>query len=154
MNVIDRLPKKLQGEARELLTKIPYAPTKAEAKKRRDEFALRFSRHHPDAVETLEKDWDQLVAFYDFPKEHWKHLRTTNVVESPFASVRLRTGAAKRFKKVPNATILIWKVLMLAERRFRRLDAPELLADVYEGRTFTDGNVMKSIRKQDKRVAA
>ncbi len=58
-------------------------------------------------------------------EEHWKHLRTTNVVESPFASVRLRTGAAKRFKTGPNATGLIWKVLILAERRFRRLDAPE-----------------------------
>ncbi len=138
-----------------MLTKIPYAPTRAEAKRRRDEFALRFRRNHADAVETLEKDWDQLVAFYDFPKEHWKHLRTTNVVESPFASVRLRTGAAKRFKKVPNATVLIWKVLMIAERRFRRLDAPELLADVYDGRTFTDGKaVVKSIRKQEKKAAA
>ena len=155
VNVLDKLPKKLQGEASEMLTKIPYAPTKAEAKKRRDEFALRFRRHHPETVENLEKDWDQLVTFYDFPKEHWKHLRTTNVVESPFASVRLRTGAAKRFKKVPNATVLIWKVLMLAERRFRRLDAPELLADVYDGRMFTDGKaVVKSIRKQDKKAAA
>jgi transposase-like protein len=155
VNVIDKLPKKLQGEASEMLTKIPYAATKVEAKKRRDEFALRFRRHHPEAVETLEKDWDQLVAFYDFPKEHWKHLRTTNVVESPFASVRLRTAAAKRFKKVPNATVLIWKVLILAERRFRRLDAPELLADVYDGRMFTDGKaVVKSIKKQEKKAAA
>ena len=155
VNVLDKLPKKLQGEASEMLTKIPYAPTKSEARKRRDEFTLRFRRHHPEAVENLEKDWDQLVAFYAFPQEHWKHLRTTNVVESPFASVRLRTGAAKRFKKVPNATVLIWKVLMLAERRFRRLDAPELLADVYDGRTFTDGKaVVKSIRKQEKKVAA
>jgi transposase-like protein len=155
VNVLDKLPKKVQGEASEMLTKIPYAPTKAEAKKRRDEFALRFRRHHPEAFENLEKDWDQLVAFYDFPKEHWKHLRTTNVVESPFASVRLRTGAAKRFKKVPNATALIWKVLMLAERRFRRLDAPELLADVYDGRLFNDGKaVVKSIRKQEKKAAA
>jgi putative transposase len=155
VNVIDKLPKKLQGEASEMLTKIPYASTRAEAKKRRDEFALRFRRHHPEAVETLEKDWDQLVAFYDFPKEHWKHLRTTNVVESPFASVRLRTSAAKRFKKVPNATVLIWKVLMLAERRFRRLDAPELLADVYDGRLFTDGEAMvKSIRKHEKKAVA
>ncbi|MBI2851558.1 MAG: hypothetical protein HYX84_00425 [Chloroflexi bacterium] len=58
-------------------------------------------------------------------KEHWKHLRTTNVVESPFAALRLRTDAAKRYKKVENATVVLWKMLMLAERRFRRLDAPE-----------------------------
>lgn len=151
VNVIDKVPKKLQGEASEMLTKIPYAPTRADAKKRRDEFALRFRRHHPEAVETLEKDWDQLVAFYDFPKKHWKHLRTTNVVESPFASVRLRTGAAKRFKKVPNATVLIWKVLMLAERRFRRLDAPELLADVYDGRVLPTGRPSRSRARRRRR---
>jgi transposase-like protein len=127
----------------------------SEAKRRRDEFAVRFRRNNSEAVACLDDDWDRLVAFYDFPKEHWKHLRTTNVVESPFASVRLRTGAAKRFKKVPNATVLIWKVLMLAERRFRRLDAAELLADVYDGRTFVEGTaVAKSIRNIDKRRVA
>ena len=70
---------------------------------------------------------------HQFPKEHWKHLRTTNVVESPFAALRLRTNAAKRYKKVENATGVIWKMLMLAERRFRRLDAPEKLMQVYLG---------------------
>ena len=80
-----------------------------------------------------------LTAFYDFPAEHWKHLRTSNVVESPFASLRLRTDAARRFKNVDNATMLIWKVLRVAESRWRKLDAPELLKDVYEGRMFIDG---------------
>ncbi len=149
VNVLDKLPKKLQGEASTLLGAIPYSPTRAEARKRRDEFALRYRRHHADAVDVLEKDWDQLVAFYDFPKEHWKHLRTTNVVESPFATVRLRTSAAKRFKKVPNATVLIWKVLRIAESRFRRLDTPELLADVYDGRKFIDGKaVAKTVNRR------
>ena len=67
------------------------------------------NRTRPQAVAILEKNWDRMVAFYDFPKEHWKHLRTSNVVESPFAAVRLRTDAAKRFKKVANATALIWR---------------------------------------------
>ena len=71
-----------------------------------------------------------MVNFYAFPKQHWKHLRKTNVIESPFATVRLRTGAAKRYKKVENATAVIWKVLRIAERSFRRLNAPELLPDV------------------------
>ncbi len=62
-------------------------------------------------VERLADDWERLVTFYQFPREHWPHLRTTNVVESPFATVRLRTTAAKRFKKVENATALIWKML-------------------------------------------
>ncbi len=80
-----------------------------------------------------------MVAFYDFPEAHWKHLRTTSVVESPFAGVRLGTSAAKRFKKVERATALIWKFLTVAEERFRKLDAPHLLSGVYDGRTFRDG---------------
>jgi len=73
------------------------------------------------------------VTFYQFPRAHWKHLRTTNPIESPFASVRLRTSAAKRYKKVENATAVIRKTLLIAERSFQRLDAPELLADVATG---------------------
>ena len=80
-----------------------------------------------------------MVTFYRFPQEHWGHLRTTNPVESPFAALRLRTVAAKRFKKVENATAVIWKLLLLAERRFRRLNAPELLAEVWQGVQFVDG---------------
>ena len=87
----------------------------------------------------LEEDWERLVTFYAFPKEHWKHLRTTNVVESPFAVVRLRTAAAKRFKKVENATAIIWKTLLVAEQSFRRLDAPERLPEVAEGVVYVDG---------------
>lgn len=67
-----------------------------------------------------------MVTFYDFPDKHWSHLRTTNVVESPLAVLRLRTDAAKRFKRVDRATAVIWKKLMVAESKFRRLKAPEL----------------------------
>ncbi|ATB47581.1 IS256 family transposase [Corallococcus macrosporus] len=150
-NVLDKLPKKLQPEARQKLCAIPYAKSQAEAEKLRDGFKKRYGRWHPKAAEALESDWERLVAFYAFPQAHWKHLRTTNVVESPFASVRLRTDAAKRFKKVQNATALIWKVLLVAEKKFRRLDAPELLADVFEGRKFVDG---KPVRKTVVRDAA
>ena len=82
---------------------------------------------------------------------NWKHLRTTNVVESPFAAVRLRTTAAKRFKRVESATALIWKLLLVAEKRFRRLDAPHLLKDVFEGRKFEDG---KPVSTQQRKNAA
>jgi len=80
-----------------------------------------------------------MVTFYQFPKEHRKHLRTTNPVESPFAALRLRTDAAKRYKKVANATTVIWKMLLLAEQRFRRLDAPERMKQVYLGVQFQNG---------------
>ena len=79
------------------------------------------------------------MTLYAFPLEHWKHLRTTNVVESPFAAVRLRTAAAKRFKKVDNATPAIWKTLLVAEQSFRRLDSPELVPEVAEGVVYVNG---------------
>jgi putative transposase len=139
VNVLDTLPRKMQSQARELLCRIPYASTRQEAEQLREEFRSRYGQQHPKAVETLERDWERLVAFYGFPKEHWKHLRTTNPVESPFAAVRLRTAAGKRYKKVANATALIWRVLLVAERAFRRLDHPELLAEVAAGTTYVDG---------------
>ncbi len=140
LNVLDQLPRKLQGQAKELLCGLPYAESRQECEQLKVQFTRRFAAQYPKAVEVLERDWERMVSFYGFPKEHWKHLRTTNVVESPFSSVRLRTNAARRYKNVSNATALIWKVLMVAQKRFRRLDAPHLLADVYEGVRFMDGN--------------
>ena len=154
VNVLDALPKKLQAEARELLCRIPYATTRREAEKLRDEFRSRYEQQHSKAVETLERDWERLVAFYAFPQAHWKHLRTTNPVESPFAAVRLRTAAGKRYKKVANATALIWRVLLVAERSFRRLDHPELLPEVAEGATYEDGVRIVQAEQTTVRAAA
>ena len=151
VNVLDQLPKKVRAMAGEMLCTIPYAPSRAEALKRRQRFVKAFRRTHPKAVAILEKDWERMVAFYDFPKEHWKHLRTTNVVESPFAAVRLRTNAAKRFKKTQNATAMIWRLLLVAEKRFRKIDAPHRAAEVYRGLVFEDG---VRITKSNQRAAA
>jgi transposase-like protein len=147
VNVLDKLPKKQQSEAKALLSKIPHASTRKEAEELRGQFRSRFGPDQPKAVETLERDWERMVAFYNFPKEHWKHLRTTNPVESPFAAVRLRTAAGKRYKKVANATALIWRVLLVVEKAFRRLDSPELLAEVAEGVAYEDG--VRVVREQD-----
>jgi transposase-like protein len=138
-NVLDRLPRRLQPEARETLPGIPYAETRQEAERLRDTFVERYGADHPAAAETSLRDGERRVTFYDFPQEHWKHLRTTNPVESPFAAVRLRTNAGKRYKKVANATALIWRLQMVAERTFRRLDHPELLPEVALGVRFEDG---------------
>jgi transposase-like protein len=134
VNVLDKLPKKAQPQAKRRLQDIAYAESRQEAGEKRDLF-LDWCRKegYRGAGDTLVRDWERMVTFYQFPKEHWKHLRTTNVVESPFAALRLRTDAAKRYRKVENATTVIWKMLMLAERRFRRLDAPEKLMQVYLG---------------------
>jgi len=139
VNVLDKLPKRVQPQARALLREIPYAPSRAEAEQRRDAFVRRYRDRYADAVNCLMADWERMASFYAFPEEHWKHLRTTNVVESPFAAIRLRTNAAKRFKKATSATALIWKTLMLAEKRFRKLNAPGLMNRVYQGEKFEDG---------------
>jgi transposase-like protein len=137
--VLDAIPKKSQAEARTLLCAMPYADTQAACEALRAQFDKRYRPLAPKAVERLGDAWERLVTFYQFPREHWRHLRTTNVVESPFAAVRLRTTAAQRFKKVDAATAMIWKVLQVAETTFRRLNAPELLPGVYAGAKYVDG---------------
>lgn len=149
INVLDKLPKKLQGQAKLLLRSIPYAECRAEAERLKKKFEAWCTRHDlPDAARTLGRDWERMLTFFDFPKPHWKHLRTTNPVESPFAALRLRTDAARRFKRVDNATAVIWKLLLLAESRFRRLDAPELLKDVVQEARFVDGVKIKTIPQE------
>jgi putative transposase len=138
-NVLDALPKKHQAEARTLLCALPYAETQAACEALRAEFTTRYRKLAPKAVERLADNWQRLVTFYQFPREHWPHLRTTNIVESPFATVRLRITAAKRFKKVENATALIWKILQVAESTFRKLKGAELLPAVYAGAQYGDG---------------
>lgn len=144
VNVLDKLPRKAQVEAKGRLQKIAYSQSLKEAEEQRDQFLKWCQKgNYPRAAATLERDWHRMVTFYNFPKEHWRHLRTTNPVESPFAGLRLRTDAAKRYKKVDNATAVIWKMLLLAEQRFRRLDAPERLKEVFLGVQFQDGIEVK-----------
>ncbi len=153
VNILDKLPLKEQAAARSLLTKIPYAETRDEAERQKRAFqAWATKRGHAEVGRALDRDWERMMTFYQFPREHWKHLRTSNPVESPFAAVRLRTAAAKRFKKVANATAVIWKTLLLAEKTFRRLDAPELLADVASGAVYVNG--VRAVNQREKKVAA
>jgi putative transposase len=140
LNVLDKLPKKTQARAKIMLRAVAYAGTREEAERLKRVFqSWCHAQGYSGAAHLLEQDWDRMVTFYRFPKDHWIHLRTTNVVESPFAALRLRTDAAKRFKKVENATAVIFKMLLIAEKRFRRLHAPELLQDVYLGVKFING---------------
>lgn len=152
MNVLDNLPRKIQPEAKEYLRRMAYAKTRAECERWRREFKKVFGSNYPKACETLDRDWERMITFYEFPKEHWRHIRTTNIIESPLAAVRLRTYVARRYKKVKNATALVWKVLMVIEKRFRKLDAPHLLEDVYNGVKFVDGK--KETRKTSEDAAA
>jgi transposase-like protein len=120
LNVLDRIPRRLLAAAKPLLTKIPYAESRGEAERAKTIFRRWCLAHGcGEAAAVLERGWERMLTFYSFPKQHWLHLRTTNPIESPFAALRLRTDAAKRFKKVPNATAAIWKLLMVAEKTFR-----------------------------------
>lgn len=149
VNVLDAMPKKVQPEARTLLTAMPYAETQSACERLRAQFSQRYRTLAPKAVDRLAHDWERLVTFYQFPREHWRHLRTTNVVESPFAAVRLRTTAGKRYKRVESATALIWKLLQVAEQTFRRLNAPELLPAVYAGAQYIDGVQKNRVVQQE-----
>src|SRR5882762_354688 len=152
VNVLDKVPQKDEATAKEMLTAIPYAETREEAARKKRVFQEWCAKKgYEAAAQVLDHDWERMTTFYRFPKEHWKHLRTTNVVESPFARVRLRTTAAKRYKKVKNATAVIWKTLLVAEKSFRKLNAPELLAEVAEGAVYVNG---VRIKKGKKRVPA
>jgi putative transposase len=148
-NVLDAIPQKHQAAARTLLCAMPYAETQAACEQLRAQFDGRYRQLAPKAVERLGHDGERLITFYQFPREHWRHLRTTNVVESPFAAVRLRTTAAKRFKKVGSATAMIWKVLQVAQQTFRRLNAPALLPAVYAGATYADGSKQSPLQHQE-----
>lgn len=148
LNVLDALPKREQAAVKPHLTAMMYAESRSKASEARKQFEHAF-RHQPKAIKTVVDHWDRLTSYYDFPREHWKHLRTSNVVESPFSRVRLRTGAARRFKSASNATWLIWKTLMVAEKNFRKLNAPHLVEKVAEGRMYANG-----VEGNNKRVAA
>lgn len=140
VNVLDRVSQKQQPAVKAWLRTLMYAPSRKQADAKKRAFQ-RWCEEHGcgPAGRLLDEDWERLVTYYRFPEAHWKHLRTTNPVESPFAAVRLRTTAAKRYKKVENATAVIWKTLMVAEQRFRKLNAPELMALVAAGIPYEDG---------------
>jgi len=152
-NVLDAFPQRMRPEVAERLKQIPYAESREECERLRDAFIHRYRKEYPKAVEKLLRDWDRMVTFYSFPPEHWVHLRTTNVVESPFSTIRLRTNAAKRFKKVENATALIWKLLQVAEKRFRILKGYWLLPGVYEKTIENNQRVENQNNTLEKMVA-
>lgn len=137
-NVQDALPKREQERGSKLLRLIPRSETLEEAVRRRDDFLAEYESY-PKACERLLDDWERLVAYFELPKEHWRSLRTSNPVDSPFSLVRLRTGAARRFKKVDNATAVLWKLLMLAETSFKPFAAIHHLEEVARGQQYLNG---------------
>ena len=141
MNVLDRLPRRLQPEARARLQGIWGAPTRTGAEQERDAtVAWLRGRGQADAAAALLRDWQDLVTFYDFPAEHWRHLRTSNVVESVFAGVRIRTDVAKRARVRENALYLVFKIVERLAGHWRQLNGgATLMTLLLSGARFRDG---------------
>ncbi len=137
--VLDALPKRLQGDAKKLLHEIMEAPSRATARQALERFREQFGAKYPKAVAKLDKDWAHLTAFYDFPAEHWRHLRTSNAIESSFATVKLRTRVTKGAGSKKAALAMAYKLLDAAQERWRRFNGHELVADVLAGVKFKDG---------------
>jgi len=155
LNLIDKLPKRLWPETRRRLREVWSAPTRVACEQRRDELALWLHGAGQDrAAETLYRDWDDFTTFYDFPAEHWLHLRTSNAIESIFSGVRLRTNVAKRARVRENALYLVFKIVERLGQHWRVLNGgATLMALVLGGETFVDGILVRRPPREEVRAA-
>jgi putative transposase len=151
-NVLNKLPRSQQSKAKRALQEIWMAETKKDALVAYDAFVDTWGIKYDKAAECLIKDRDVLLAFYDFPAEHWKHLRTTNVIESSFATVRHRTVRSKGCLSNKTALAMIFKLAEAAERSWRRLDGHNHLPKIILGVRFTDG--IEVVRSKAQAAAA
>ena len=138
-NVLDKMPKRLQPTAKAMVHEIWMADTRENANKAFDLFVATYEAKYPKGVECLTKDRGVLLTFYDFPAEHWIHLRTTNPIESTFATVRLRTKRTKGSGTRTACLTMVFKLMQSAQRRWRTLNGSERIPDVIQGIPFING---------------
>jgi transposase-like protein len=139
-NVLDKLPKRLYAKAKSALHEIMRAETRKAAQQAIARFDADYGAKYPKAVASLRRDEAELLAFFDFPAEHWLHLRTGNVIESPFATVRLRQRVTKGAGSRQKGLLMAFQLLVMAERRWRRINGAHLIPLVRVGVCFTDGS--------------
>ena len=142
-NVLNKMPKSVQLRAKTLIHDIYQAETKQAAEKAFDHFCESYRDRYPNAVECLEPDRNILLTFYDFPAAHWKHIRTTNVIESVFATVRLRTYKTKGMGTRKTTLAMAFKLIKEAEKRWHKITKWQQLELVREGRVFRDGELVE-----------
>jgi transposase-like protein len=138
-NVLDKLPKRLHAKAKAALHEIMRAETRKAAQQAIERFESDYGAKYPKAVTSLRRDEAELLTFFDFPAEHWLHLRTGNVIESPFATVRLRQRVTKGAGSRQKGLLMAFQLLAMAERRWRRINAAHQIGFVRAGVGFTDG---------------
>jgi len=144
LNVLDKLPRRLHAATSTQLHALYTAPTRAECTQLRAALCQQLRlQGQADAAACLERDWEDFVAFYDFPEEHWTHLRTSNPIESIFAGVRLRTDAAKRMRVRENALYLVFKLVTRLSMNWRAVNGPNQLLLLLAGERFIDGKLQR-----------
>ena len=142
-NILDKLPKSKQAQTRKSLQRIYNAATRAEEVARIGRFGESYQAYTP-AVRCLVENQDDMLGYFDFPREHWRHLRTTNPVESPFSAVKSRMKRAKRMMQHWSALGLVFKLMQDQQTRWHRLNAPELAAAVVAGAKYGNGLKVKA----------
>ena len=147
-NVLDVLPKSVHGKAKKDLHAIYEAENRAAAEAAFDRFTGKYGAKYDKAAACLAKDRTALLAFYDFPAEHWKHVRSSNPIESTFATVRLRTDKTKGCLSRETARAMVFKLAKAAERHWRRLNGPDRLGQLIEGIKFRDGEAVQDHEEQ------
>ena len=142
-NILNKLPKSLQGKAKSQIQQIWMAESKANAEKALNHFLKTYEAKYPKATECLEKDRETLLTLYDFPAEHWRHLRTTNPIESTFSTVRLRTKKVRGCFSRTTVLTMGFKLIESAQKRWQRLHSSQRLVEIIEGVQFIDGEALK-----------
>jgi putative transposase len=140
-NILDKMPKSVQPKAKERIHDIYLSPTKEQALVAYNNFFSLYGKKFPDACECLSKDKDTLFAFYDFPAEHWIHLRTTNPIESTFATVRLRTAKTKGCGTRLATLTMVFKLVLETRKTWKKLKGYKLIPKVLQGIVFVDGEL-------------
>lgn len=139
VNVLDKLPDSLRDKANDMLKNIHMAPTKMDANEAFDVFIEEFEPKYPKAVDSLRDHREALLAFYEYPAEHWRHIRTSNIIESPFAAVRLRTNKTKGCGSRMATLAMVFKLLQSSEKRWQRIHGYEKAEDIWQGIRYQDG---------------
>jgi transposase-like protein len=153
-NVLDKLPKRLQPRAKKHLHEIFKAETKTIAEEQVQRFVKEYRDRYPKAVASLVKDKDKLLSFYDFPAAHWQTIRSTNVIESAFATVRLRQRVTKGAGTRTRGLTMAFQLLVMAEKRWRRVRSPQLVQKLMDGTKFLDGSAVTEQNEDQRKSAA
>lgn len=151
-NVLDKLPKRLQSDAKNLLHEMMKAEKEEDALRARRSFEKLFSEKYPKAADCLVKNWDQLITFFKYPAMHWQHIRTTNPIESSFATVKLRTKVTKGAGSKDAATVMAFKLLQECQKKWRKLRGHEEIKNLLKGLAYKDGIMIP--REEHHEIAA